>query len=213
MAASGRTVVITGVGALTPLGLGAHVLFEGLLAGKSGVRRIERFDTTQHATHFAAEVRGCVYQPEAHYTKQESRRMDPFTQIGVVAAREAWKDAGLDGSYAHPERGGAIMGTGIGGITSILEQNEILRESGPIYNIRYDKVPLDVVANSERNFPSNWIAANRTDVTDDFIAYARPLVGEDWVSVPLVAGRQRFARIQPTFVEKKLAAYVPQAYR
>jgi 6-phosphofructokinase 1 len=89
----------------------------------------------------------------------------------------------------------------------------ILREPGPIYTVRYDKVPLDVVANSERNFPSNWIAANRTDVTDDFIAYARPLVGEDWVSVPLVAGRQRFARIQPTFVEKKLAAYVPQAYR
>lgn len=89
----------------------------------------------------------------------------------------------------------------------------ILREPGPIYNVRYDKVPLATVANSERTFPPNWIAPSRTDVTDDFIAYARPLVGEDWVSVPLVNGRQRFARLQSKFAEKKLPAYVPQAYR
>jgi 6-phosphofructokinase 1 len=89
----------------------------------------------------------------------------------------------------------------------------ILREPGPIYNVRYDKVPLDVVANSERTFPSDWISPSRVDVTDEFLAYARPLVGEDWVSVPLVNGRQRFARLERTFTEKKLPAYVPQAYR
>jgi 6-phosphofructokinase 1 len=89
----------------------------------------------------------------------------------------------------------------------------ILREPGPIYNVRYDKVPLDVVANSERAFPSKWIASSRMDVTDEFIAYARPLVGEDWVSVPLIDGRQRFARLQATFVDKKLPSYLPQAYR
>lgn len=131
MAHPGRKVVITGVGAVTPLGIGATTLFDGLLAGRSGVRLITRFDTTNHATHFAAEVRGGVYEPEAHFPKQELRRMDPFTQIGVVAAREAWKDAGLEGNYAHAERGGSIMGTGIGGITSILDQNEVLRASGP----------------------------------------------------------------------------------
>jgi len=131
MANEGRKVVITGVGAVTPLGIGAATLFDGLLAGRSGVRLITRFDTTNHATHFAAEVRGGVYEPEAHFPKQELRRMDPFTQIGVVAAREAWKDAGFEGNYAQPERGGSIMGTGIGGITSILDQNEVLRASGP----------------------------------------------------------------------------------
>lgn len=131
MATQGRKVVITGVGAVTPLGIGATTLFDGLLAGRSGVRLITRFDTTNHATHFAAEVRGGVYEPEAHFPKQELRRMDPFTQIGVVAAREAWKDAGFEGNYAQPERGGSIMGTGIGGITSILDQNEVLRASGP----------------------------------------------------------------------------------
>ena len=89
----------------------------------------------------------------------------------------------------------------------------ILREPGPLYAVRYDKVPLDVVANSERAFPQAWITADRTDVTDDFVAYARPLIGDDWVSVPLIDGRQRFARLKPVFAAQVLAGYVPQAYR
>jgi 6-phosphofructokinase len=89
----------------------------------------------------------------------------------------------------------------------------ILREPGPLYAVRYDKVPLDVVANSERAFPQAWITVDRTDVTDDFVAYARPLIGEDWVSVPLIDGRQRFARLKPVFAAQVLQGYVPQAYR
>jgi len=89
----------------------------------------------------------------------------------------------------------------------------ILREPGPIYRVRYDKVPLEVVANSERAFPAGWIAPSRTDVTDDFVRYARPLIGEDWPSVPVVDGLQRFARLKPAFAERKLPEYVPQAYR
>ena len=89
----------------------------------------------------------------------------------------------------------------------------ILREPGPVYRVRYDKVPLEAVANSERTFPAAWIAPSRTDVTDDFVCYARPLIGDDWPSIPLVAGRQRFARLKPVFAEKHLPAYVPQAYR
>ncbi|MGE5648379.1 MAG: diphosphate--fructose-6-phosphate 1-phosphotransferase [Acidobacteriota bacterium] len=88
----------------------------------------------------------------------------------------------------------------------------ILRRPGPVYGVDYDKVPLDAVANSERKFPAQWIAPNRIDVTDDFIRYARPLIGDDWVSVPLVNGLQRFARLKPLFADKKLPAYVPQAY-
>ncbi len=89
----------------------------------------------------------------------------------------------------------------------------ILREPGPIYNVRYDKVPLQQVANSERMFPEAWIAPNRIDVTDDFIRYAMPLIGHDWPSIPLINGLQRFARIQKIFAEQKLPAYVPQTYR
>jgi len=89
----------------------------------------------------------------------------------------------------------------------------ILREPGPIYRVRYDKVHLEVVANSERAFPEAWIAPSRTDVTDDFVRYARPLIGDDWPSVPLVGGLQRFARFKPAFAEKRLPEYVPQTHR
>jgi 6-phosphofructokinase 1 len=89
----------------------------------------------------------------------------------------------------------------------------ILRVSGSIYTVTYDKVPLDTVANSEREFPATWLADSKIDVTDDFIAYARPLIGEDWVSVPLVDGRQRFADIKLKFAEKQLSSYTPVGYR
>jgi 6-phosphofructokinase 1 len=89
----------------------------------------------------------------------------------------------------------------------------ILREPGPIYNVRYDKVPLEKVANSERTFPKEWLAPNKIDVTDDFVRYAKPLIGEDWASVPVIDGRQRFARFKPAFAEKKLPEYTLQALR
>jgi 6-phosphofructokinase len=89
----------------------------------------------------------------------------------------------------------------------------ILREAGPIYNVRFDKVPLELVANSERNFPKAWLSANRIDLTDEFIRYAQPLIGEHWPSIPLVAGRQRFAHLEMVFAEPVLPPYVPQAYR
>lgn len=89
----------------------------------------------------------------------------------------------------------------------------LLRESGFIYNVLYDKVPLEKVALSERTFPQAWIAENKMDVRDAFIDYLRPLIGEDWVSVPMVGGRQRFTRFKPLFAPARLPAYVPQAYR
>ncbi len=88
----------------------------------------------------------------------------------------------------------------------------LLRDKGSIYSIRYDKVPLEKVALSERFFPKEWITKEKTDVTSDFIRYAKPLIGEDWVSVPLVGGIQRFARLKPVFASQKLAKYTPEAY-
>jgi 6-phosphofructokinase 1 len=90
----------------------------------------------------------------------------------------------------------------------------ILRDRGQAgYRVHYDKVPLEQVANSERHFPAGWIAPSRIDVTDDYLDYAIPLIGEDWVSVPLVRGLPRFARIARQFAPRKLPAYVPQTYR
>jgi len=89
----------------------------------------------------------------------------------------------------------------------------ILREAGDIYQVRYDKVPLELVANSERSLPGAWIAESRVDVTDEFVKYARPLIGEGWPSIPVVDGIQRFTRFEPVFAEVVLGAYVPEAYR
>ena len=89
----------------------------------------------------------------------------------------------------------------------------ILRKPGVIYSVEYDKVLLEQVANSEREFPKAWLAPNKIDVTDDFIAYAKPLIGEDWASVPVVNGRQRFTRFKPIFADKRLPAYVLETLR
>lgn len=89
----------------------------------------------------------------------------------------------------------------------------ILRDPGFLYHVRFDKVPLEKVALSERYFPKEWIAPNRVDVTDEFVRYARPLIGEDWVSVPMINGLQRFARLKREFATQKLANYLPEAYR
>jgi 6-phosphofructokinase 1 len=89
----------------------------------------------------------------------------------------------------------------------------ILRNPGPAYSVRYDKAPLAEVANSERKFPQAWISENGTDVTDDFVRYATPLVGEGMLSLPMLDGRQRLTRLEPIYAEQKLAAYVPQADR
>ena len=131
MSDQASTVVITGMGALTPLGVGALYSFDRMLEGKTGFRKIERWDTTDFSTRFAAEIRGCIYKPEEHFSKLQLRRMDPFTQVGLVAAKEAWADSGLETDAIDPTRAGAILGTGIGGIQSILDQNIVLAEKGP----------------------------------------------------------------------------------
>ncbi len=89
----------------------------------------------------------------------------------------------------------------------------ILRQPGDVYAVRYDKVPLQDVANSERQFPASWIAESGCDVTDEFLRYATPLVGEGMVGLPMIGGRQRLTRLQPIFADRKLPPYVPQADR
>jgi 6-phosphofructokinase 1 len=89
----------------------------------------------------------------------------------------------------------------------------ILRNPGPIYSIRFDKVPLGEVANSERTFPKAWIAPGGCDVTDDFVRYAKPLLGSDMIGLPVIDGRQRMTRFAPIYASTKLPKYVPQADR
>jgi ATP-dependent phosphofructokinase / diphosphate-dependent phosphofructokinase len=114
----------------------------------------------------------------------------------------------LDEAYRVGQKALTLAATGQSGFMAT-----ILREPGAIYNVRYDKVPLAEVANSERTFPKAWIAENGCDVTDDFIRYAKPLLGSEMITLPVIDGRQRMTRFQPIFAEQKLPKYVPQADR
>jgi 6-phosphofructokinase 1 len=114
----------------------------------------------------------------------------------------------LDEAYKVGQKAALIAQSGENGWMAT-----ILRTPGVIYNVTYDKVPLEKVANSERTFPKEWLAPGGIDVTDDFVRYATPLVGEDWASVPVVNGRQRFTQFKPIFAEKKLPAYTLQGLR
>jgi 6-phosphofructokinase 1 len=114
----------------------------------------------------------------------------------------------LDEAYKVGQKAVEIAASGENGWMAT-----ILRRPGIIYDVNYDKVPLELVANSERTFPREWLAANGMDVTDEFVRYARPLLGEDWPSVPVINGRQRFTRFKPVFADKKLSHYTLQAAR
>ena len=114
----------------------------------------------------------------------------------------------LDEAYRAGQMAAVLAARGQSGYMAT-----ILRDPGPIYSVRYDKVPLADVANSERRFPAEWIAESGIDVTDEFVRYARPLVGEDMVSLPMVDGRQRLTRFKPIYADQKLPGYVPQADR
>jgi len=89
----------------------------------------------------------------------------------------------------------------------------ILRNPGDEYGVYYDKVPLSEVANSERTFPTEWITDSGNDVTDAFIKYAQPLLGDSMVSLPMIQGRQRLTQLEPIFATQQLASYEPQAKR
>jgi ATP-dependent phosphofructokinase / diphosphate-dependent phosphofructokinase len=114
----------------------------------------------------------------------------------------------LDEAYRAGQKAVLLAVNGESGYMST-----ILRESGPIYQVKYDKVSLELVANSERFFPSEWITPDKTDVTDEFVDYCRPLIGEDWPSVPMINGRQIFAHFEMIFADKKLNSYIPEGNR
>ena len=114
----------------------------------------------------------------------------------------------LDEAYRLGQKAVELAVTGQGGSMAT-----ILRKPGMVYDVRYDKVPLTEVANSERTFPKQWIAPSGCDVTDEFVRYAKPLVGSRMVSLPMIDGRQRMTRFQPMFAEARLPKYQPQADR
>ena len=124
-----KRVVITGMGCISPLGNDASTLWANISAGKSGVGPITHYDTTEFDCKIAAEVKD--FDAASLFGAREARRMDRFTQFAVAAAALALKDSGLEVVDENRDRIGIIIGTGIGGMTTLTEQFRILYEKGP----------------------------------------------------------------------------------
>ena len=122
-------VLITGIGVISPLGLDLPSTWDAITKGRSGVDYITAFDTEGFDTHIAAEVKG--FDPENYLERKEARRMDRFAQFAAVAAQEACRQANLEPGKEDPYRVGVIIGSGIGGITTLSQQFEILNDRGP----------------------------------------------------------------------------------
>jgi 3-oxoacyl-[acyl-carrier-protein] synthase II len=122
-------VVITGMGAITPLGNDVPTTWAALVAGKSGVGLVTQFDASEFPARIAGEVK--EFDADATFGRREARRMDRYTQFALVAADQAIKDAGLSITANNAPRVGVVIGSGVGGITSLLEQAEVLRTRGP----------------------------------------------------------------------------------
>ena len=124
-----KRVVITGLGCISPLGNDAETTWKNILAGKSGVGPITRFDTTDFKSQIAAQVEG--FDGEALFGRREARRMDLVTQYALASVREAVEDAGLEITDENRDRIGVVIGSGIGGIGTLSENIQTLLERGP----------------------------------------------------------------------------------
>lgn len=124
-----RRVVVTGMGCISPVGNNVKDTWSAILEGKSGSGMITLFDASKHKTRFAAEVKG--FDPAAMFGQREARKMDRFTQFATAATAEALEQSGLKIDETNRDRVGILIGTGIGGIGTMMEQAEVMRERGP----------------------------------------------------------------------------------
>jgi 3-oxoacyl-[acyl-carrier-protein] synthase II len=121
-----RRVVVTGLGAVTSLGLDAQSTWDGAVAGRSGIDWIQSFDASEFPVRIASEVKG--FEPESIVGPKEARRLERNVVLAVAAAREAWADSGAEG--IDPGRAGILVGSAIGGVIGVLEQDDVRRERG-----------------------------------------------------------------------------------
>ena len=153
-----RRVVITGLGAVTPIGNNTEEFWKGIKEGKCGIDEITRFDTTNFKVKLAAELKD--FNAEDYFDRREAKRLDRFSQYAMVASREAWKDSGLDKETENMERVGIMIGSGIGGIGTTEEEHEKYMTKGPdrvspmyipmgIPNMATGNVAIDIGAKGE----------------------------------------------------------------
>jgi len=122
-------VVVTGMGVLCPLGLNTSTTWEGLIAGQSGIDYITLCDAEPLETKFAGEVKG--FEPTDYINRKDARRMDRFAQLAIAASLQAVEQSGLQINSMNQDNIGVIVGSGIGGLTTLFEQTRVLLEKGP----------------------------------------------------------------------------------
>ena len=124
-----RRVVITGLGAITPIGNNVQDFWKGIKEGKCGIDEITHFDTADYKVKLAAEVKN--YNPEDYFDRKSAKRLDTFSQFAIIAAKEAWNDSKLDKETEDMERVGVILGSGIGGLETMEREMTNIHEKGP----------------------------------------------------------------------------------
>jgi len=124
-----RRVVVTGLGAITPIGNNVNEFWKGIKDGKCGIDEITLFDTSEYKAKLAGEVKN--YNPEEYLDKKSSKRLDKFSQFAVIASKEAMKDSGINSENTDMSKVGVIVSSGIGGLKTIEEQCNNLLEKGP----------------------------------------------------------------------------------
>jgi 3-oxoacyl-[acyl-carrier-protein] synthase II len=172
-----RRVVVTGVGVVSPIGIGVDHFWRALVSGTSGVGRIATFDPTGHDCQIAAELKD--FDPLQWIEKKEVRKMDLFVQYAVAAAMMAVEDSQLKVSEEKPDRIGVLVGTGMGGIPMLVEQHRILLEKGPdrvspffipgiITNMASGRISMQVGAKGPNSCVSTACATGNHAIGDSF---------------------------------------------
>ncbi len=124
-----KKAVVTGIGVVSPLGCDLAAFWDGLKAGRSGIRRITKFDPAEYASQIAGEVQG--FNPDTYIPKKEQRRVDEYAMFSIGATRMAIADSGIDFASVDRNRIGVIIGSGIGGLQTLEVQHSVLLEKGP----------------------------------------------------------------------------------
>ena len=172
-----RRVVVTGIGLVSPVGIGVSATWEALLAGKSGIGPITRFDASEFPCRIAGEVEG--FDPSNWIERKEIKKSDTFIHYAIAASQMAWDDAGLGESNVDPERLGVVIGSGIGGLPLIETTHKTLLERGPgrispffipglIVNLAAGHVSMRFKAKGPNSAPATACATGAHAIGDSF---------------------------------------------
>ncbi len=195
-----RRVVVTGIGLVSPLGIGSQATWDGLMAGKSGVGPVTRFDTSEYNTRIAGEVQG--FDPSLYIPKKEIKKSDTFIHYCMAASQFAMQDSGLVVDDSNRERVGVIVGSGIGGLPIIEATHKVLLERGPsrvtpffipaqIVNLAAGQVSIHYGAQGPNSAPATACTTGLHAVGDAFrqiqLGFADAMIsgGTESVLVPL----------------------------